>query len=93
MVSSVEPFRAEVEQWVEENLSIQAIYIRLQRREYPGSYGSVRRFVSRLKAKKGRPKVTVRVERPPGDEAQVDFGYAGLMYDEETKKIIAHGHL
>lgn len=84
MVSSVEPFRAEVEQWLEENLTIKAIYIRLQHRDYPGSYGSVRRFVNRIKADNTQPNITVRVERPPGDEAQVDFGYAGTLYDEES---------
>lgn len=84
MVSSVEPFRAEVEQWVEEHLTIRAIYIRLQRRDYPGSYGSVRRFVNRIKEDKKMPAVTVRVERPPADEAQVDFGYAGKLFDEEN---------
>jgi hypothetical protein len=26
----------------------------------------------------------VRVETPPGDEAQVDFGYAGLMHDPRS---------
>ena len=34
----------------------------------------------------GRTKATVRIETPPGEEAQVDFGYAGLMYDPETQK-------
>ena len=30
------------------------------------------------------PEVTVRVERLPGEEAQVDFGYAGRMLDQAT---------
>ena len=30
------------------------------------------------------PDVTVRVERAPGTEAQVDFGYAGYLLDEAT---------
>ena len=30
--------------------------------------------------------MTVRMETPPGEEAQVDFGHAGLMYDTETQK-------
>jgi transposase len=34
----------------------------------------------------GGPKVTVRIDTPPGEEAQVDFGYAGLMYDPQTQK-------
>ncbi|OPY85867.1 MAG: Integrase core domain protein [Syntrophorhabdus sp. PtaU1.Bin153] len=34
----------------------------------------------------GRPAVTVRIETSPGEEAQVDFGYAGLMHDPETQR-------
>jgi transposase len=86
MVSTVEPYREQVEQWCEENRSIKAIWILLQRRGYPGSYGSVRRFVKRLTADKQVPDVTVRVERPPGDEAQVDFGYAGKLLDERGQE-------
>jgi hypothetical protein len=33
------------------------------------------------------PDVTVRVETPPGEEAQVDFGYAGRMVDPETGEL------
>lgn len=31
-----------------------------------------------------RPLVTVRLEIPPGQQAQVDFGFAGLMHDLQT---------
>jgi transposase len=33
------------------------------------------------------PDATVRVERSPGEEAQVDFGYAGKMLDPLTGKL------
>jgi len=32
----------------------------------------------------GKPAVTVRIEVAPGSQAQVDFGYAGMMKDPET---------
>ncbi len=86
MVSTVEPYRSLVTQWREEHLSVKAIWIRLERRGYPGSYGSVLRFVQRLEKDKKQPKTTVRVERPPGDEAQVDFGYAGRFLDETSQQ-------
>ena len=83
-VSSVEPYRKIVTKMVKENVEIAAIWERLKEREYTGSYSSVRRFVRKIKPR--MPKATVRVEREPGEEAQVDFGYAGKMIDPETGK-------
>jgi transposase len=48
-------------------------------------YSTVKRYL-RTEFCYGRTKATVRIETPPGLEAQVDFGYAGLMHDPETKK-------
>lgn len=88
MVSTVEPYRKEVIQWRSEGLTQKAIWLRLEKRGYPGSYGTVSRFIGRLeKEQKLTNQVTVRVERPPGDEAQVDFGYAGKLVDETTGEI------
>ena len=61
-----------------------AIWERL--RETPGfegSYSAVWRFVRSLEP--AVPEGFVRVETSPGDEAQVDFGYAGLMYDPDSR--------
>jgi transposase len=88
MVSTVEPYRKDVVQWRREGLTQKAIWRRLEKRGFPGSYGSVSRFIGRLeKEQRLANKVTVRVERPPGDEAQVDFGYAGKLVDETTGEI------
>lgn len=35
----------------------------------------------------GRPKVTIRMETSPGIEAQLDFGYVGLMYNPDMQKM------
>jgi transposase len=70
---------------VEAEVEAAAIYQRLKERGFTGSYSGVYRFVRMLKPV--QPKTTVRVERKPGEEAQVDFGYAGLMYDPETGKL------
>lgn len=48
-------------------------------------YTTLRRYL-RKEFSYGRTKATVRMETPPGEEAQVDFGYAGLMYDPERDK-------
>ena len=83
-VSSVEPYRAMVVKLRKQGVEIAAIWERLKEREYQGSYASVYRFVRNLEPRS--PDVTVRVETPPGEEAQVDFGYAGMMVDPETGK-------
>lgn len=88
-VSSVEPYRAQVEKLRADGLRISAIYARLQEQGFGGTYAAVQRFVRRLEP---RPvDVTVRVERAPGEEAQVDFGYAGYMLDEEYQRRKAWG--
>jgi len=35
----------------------------------------------------GAPEVTVRIEVEPGSQAQVDFGYAGMMVDPSSGKL------
>jgi transposase len=77
--SSVEPFREVVCELRRQGVEVAALYERLRERGYDGSYSSVYRFVQRLEPP--TPEVVVRVETKPGEEAQVDFGYAGQMID------------
>jgi len=49
---------------------------------YTGSLSSIYRFLHHVRPP--APDVTVRVERAPGTEAQVDFGYAGYLLDDAT---------
>ena len=84
-VSSVEPYRELVVKLREQKVEIAAIYERLKEREYSGSYSAVYRFVRNLEPKE--PEVMVRVETPPGEEGQVDFGFAGMMVDPETGEL------
>jgi transposase len=84
-VSSVEPYRAVVTKLRKQGVEIAAIHERLKERGYTGSYSSVHRFVRNLEPT--IPDVTVRVETRPGEEAQVDFGFAGRMIDPETGEL------
>lgn len=84
-ISSVAPYREIVEKMVKEQVEATAIYHRLAERGFKGSYSAVYRFVRGIKGQE--LDATVRVERPPGEEAQVDFGYAGQMIDPETGKL------
>jgi transposase len=83
--SSVEAYRGIVVRLRQEGVEIAALCERLRERGYTGSYSSVYRFVRTLEP--CTPEVVVRVETPPGEEAQVDFGYAGRMADPETGEL------
>jgi len=82
IVSSVEPYRDLVLQLHHDGVEGAAILRRLAERGYGGSLSSIYRFLHHVTPP--QPKATVRVERAPGEEAQVDFGYAGRMFDPAT---------
>ena len=84
--SSVEPYRDVVEAWVEQGVEMAAIWQHLQDDyQYPGSYSSVRRFVNKMASTD--PEVFVRVHTAPGEEAQVDFGSVGQLYDPNSGRL------
>ncbi len=78
-VSSVAPYRVLVERLYAEGVEGTAIWQRLREQGYAGHLSSVYRFLAPLRAR--TPEAVVRVEREPGEEAQVDFGYAGRLLD------------
>lgn len=83
--STVEVYREQVLRWREQGVEIQAIYQHLQEQHgYQGAYSAVWRFVRQMEP--STPKLTVRIEVKPGEEGQVDFGYAGLMFDPHTRR-------
>jgi len=83
--SSIEPYRELVVRWRQQGLERQAIWQRLSEdHSFSGSYSAVWRFIEQLEPQ--TPEATVRVEVKPGAEAQVDFGYAGMMFDPATGK-------
>lgn len=80
--SSVEPYAELVATLLAQKIEMAALYQRLKERGYKGSYSSVYRYVQRLQPKE--TPVTLRVETPPGYEAQVDFGEVGTFLDPDT---------
>lgn len=85
--SSVEPWRERVEALLDRGLSARAVFDRIRLGEegprFRGSYSAVRRFVRRVRRERGvsPDEVAVPVPTTPAAEAQVDFGYAGRLYD------------
>jgi transposase len=83
--STVEAYEEVVGDLLRQNLEKQAIWQRLQQDHgYTGSYSSVCRFVNRIRP--AVPEVVCRIETAAGEEAQVDFGYAGLQWDRQRGK-------
>ena len=82
-VASVAPYAAEIAAYRARGMELAAIRARLEEvHGQPVSYHAIWRLVRRLEPRP--PDSVVRVEVPPGSEAQVDFGYAGLTLDPIT---------
>ena len=83
--SACEPWRAQIEQWVERGLSVQRIYQDLVlEHQFAGSYHAVRRFVARLIGTQELP--FRRMECAPGQELQVDFGQGAWVIEEGKRR-------
>jgi hypothetical protein len=84
-VSKLDGWESEVEALLERRLGPQAIHdrLRLEHADFKGSLGSLKRLVRRLRRSRGvqATDVTIPVETEAGEVAQVDFGYAGKLWD------------
>ena len=86
VISSVEPYREAVQEFLKQGVEMTAIWVRLQENyKYTGGYSSVRRFVAQLEPK--QPEAFIRVHSDPGEDMQVDFGSVGQLYDPVSKKM------
>lgn len=89
-VSTIEPWRSSIEPLVAKGIGPTAIFgvLKEQGDKFSGTLSAVKRFVAQLTADRGprAEDVAIPVITPPGEVAQVDFGYAGLMCDPATMK-------
>jgi hypothetical protein len=84
--SLVEPWRERVLALHERGVEGQAIWqLLVEEHGFLGSYSSVKRFLRRLAP--ARSRATLRLEVAPGEETQVDFGYAGQFLDPESGRV------
>jgi len=86
-VSSVAEWQGDIERLHTSGAGPRAIYDWLcrERPAFSGSYAAVKRMCRRLGEEHGpsADDVAIPIDIPPG-EAQVDFGYIGLLYDPLT---------
>lgn len=78
-VSTLEPFRAQIECWIGAGTQGTTIHTALRRNHgYTGSYSAVRRFLQAHAA--AQPvATTMRLDFVPGDAVQVDFGAGPII--------------
>jgi transposase len=85
--SACDPWCTRIEGLVDEGLTPKVIYdrLRLEDPSFTASRSSVKRMCRRILRERGpRPSdVAIPVETKPGEVAQVDFGYAGRLYDPD----------
>jgi len=82
--SHCEPYRNLIVEGVEKGQSADLIWRDLKTdHDFKHSYESVKRFVRKLKTDQGLIKPVVRMECNPGEEAQVDFGFARTLRTEK----------
>ena len=78
-ISSVEPWRERIAQWVGADVQGSAIHAALKREYgYHGSYSSVARMIVALRGAMPAD-ATVRLTFAPGDAAQIDFGAGPVL--------------
>jgi len=82
--SALRAYHTEIISYLESNLSGIRIYEKLQGLGCAKSYSSVRRYIAKLKISRD---ICVRFHSNPGEEAQVDFGYVGLMPEPNSGKM------
>ncbi|HQS85099.1 MAG TPA: IS21 family transposase [Alphaproteobacteria bacterium] len=81
--SKLDEYNKEIISFLESDLSIVRISEKLKDLGCPIGYSGVKRYVRKIKI---NSTICVRFHSQPGEEAQVDFGYVGLMPDPQNSK-------
>ena len=86
--SRLAPYSDQVSEWLRRGKRPRAIFdaLRTHDPDFPGSYSAVKRLCRRIQkqAPIAPQSVRIPVETAPGEVAQVDFGYVGLLYDPDA---------
>lgn len=84
IAASLDEHRDVIRGWIGEGIIVKRVHEMLvERHGWNGSYETVKLFTRPMRVAQG---ACVRIEVAPGAEAQVDFGYAGFMWDPVEKR-------
>ncbi len=79
----LDPHKETILKLIEKGLNAVRIHEELTAQGVPGAYPTVKRYVGNIKK---RENIFIRIHTKPGEEAQVDFGYAGYTIDNVGKR-------
>lgn len=86
--SKLDGFKEYIDKRLEKyNLTSLKLYEEIQTQGFKGKYGIVNKYVKYIK-KKLKNEAVLRFETIPGEQAQVDWGYCGKIFDVEERKWI-----
>jgi transposase len=84
--TKLDPYADYIDQRLEKYcLTAKKIFKEIKEQGFNGKYVIVSRYVKKIKDKH-RAKAVLLFETLPGEQAQVDWGYFGTIYDEDLKK-------
>jgi transposase len=82
----LQPHEERIAKWLRErDMTMKQVWRLLREEKLPLSYPSVRRFIRERIQPKG-PQVTIRMETPPGRQAQVDFGQVEVSFCDGSRR-------
>jgi transposase len=90
--SKLDPFKTTIAEWLEKDPTVTAAVIEQKLRPlgYRGGHSILREFVHTARPQLKSPRAFLRVEPPPGDRFEVDWGHFGVLdYSGDTRKLYA----
>jgi transposase len=85
-IYKAEPFREPIEMLRRQGVEMKTVFLRLRDQHgFAGSSSALYRFVRRIEDR--APEGFVRIETAPGEQAQVDFGSAGMIANPATGEL------
>ncbi len=84
--TKLDPYKEHINLRLEKyNLSSEKLYEEILKQGYSGKYGIVNLYARGVK-KNNKTRAIIRFETLPGEQAQVDWAFCGMIYDSEKKK-------
>jgi transposase len=81
--STLDPYKEQIVEHLEKGLTAIRIHEELRAHGSPAKFRTVSHYIQKLRDKK---KICVRFHSNSGEEAQIDFGYVGMLPDNDGRK-------